>query len=56
MTLEQIKDRLVDCANVKCSNCKHNYIDDLAECQTRIIQEMSEECCKLVEQMGDDGK
>lgn len=56
MTIEEIAKRLNDCANVRCSHCKHKYIDDLAECQTRIIEEMADECRNLVKQMGDDGK
>lgn len=56
MTIEEIAKKLDDCANIRCSNCKHIFTDDLAECQTRIIEEMADECRKLVEQMGDDGK
>lgn len=58
MTIEEIAKRLDDCASRKaCKTCKHNFRGmPTMQCEGFIVAEMGEECRKLVEQMGDDGK
>lgn len=57
MKIDEIAKRLDDCANNRCKESQCKYIkDDCFACQKQMIREMGEECRKLVEQMGDDGK
>lgn len=57
MTIEEIAQRLNDCVNKKCKTCKHNFYGlPTMQCEGHIVKEMAEECTKIVEQMGDDGK
>lgn len=53
MTLENIKDILLNCAEGKCKEChfvKERY------CQATLIKKMGEACEKLVIELGDDLK
>lgn len=58
MTIEEVKDRLINCAEKKdCFKCKHSfYGQPTANCKEHIVREMGNECAKIVEQEGDDGK
>lgn len=58
MTLEEIQVRLVDCANKRfCKRCSHARDGrPTMTCEEYMVREMADECRKLVEQMGDDGK
>lgn len=58
MTIDEIAKRLDDCANKRiCKICKYNFYGlPTMQCEGHMVREMAEECRKLVEQMGDDGK
>lgn len=55
MTIEEIAKKLDDCANARCEGCEY-LCANMSLCQQNIISDMANECRKLVEQMGDDGK
>lgn len=58
MTIEEVKDRLVNCGERKdCHKCKHSfYGQPTATCKEHIVREMGNECTKIVAEMGDDRK
>lgn len=57
MTIEEIAQRLNDCANKKCKSCKYNFYGlPTMQCEGHIVRDMAEECRKIVAMEGDDGK
>lgn len=58
MTIEEIAKVLNDCASKKsCKTCKYNFYGlPTMQCEGHMVADMGNECRKLVEQMGDDGK
>lgn len=55
MTIEEIKDTLIGCANYRCYDCKFKTVPKMY-CQQELIKKMGKECEKVVAEMGDDGK
>ena len=59
MTIEEIAKKLDYCA-VKsmsnCEGCKYKKFEDLVRCQAELIRDMANECRKIADQLGDDGK
>ena len=52
MTIEQIATRLDDCANQNnCKTCEFGYGLPTKECQTKMIEEMGNECRKIAERI-----
>lgn len=46
MTIQQIAERLTECANRACDNCQHNH---KYNCTDMLIKELGEECRKIGE-------
>jgi len=57
MTIQDIAKALNDCANLKCGSCKYHDLGHsdvtakMAACQAAIIDELGNECRRIVEEM-----
>lgn len=54
MIVEEILNKLYMCAEKRCSICKYSPMNN--HCKESLIEDLANDCRKLAEQMGDDGK
>lgn len=52
MTIVEVAEMLDDCANKNCNYCK--YIKCKDDCESRLLQEMANECRLIAEELEED--
>lgn len=62
MNINQVAAVLTRCAHADCSKCRYGILElrtkneDIAQCQALLIEDMANECRRIVEMTEDDGK